>query len=292
MSVYLEKQLQRIPLVTSLPPSFSRLDEAGNDIGAAWLTACAQSWLDEGFDLITVNSDAETMLEFDLLPCFEQLKTTKDGFDKFGKRYVSLNDMIETLAQQTEGPIAIINSDIALELTQEARRRIRALQSGTCIICNRIDVDTIAREGERVYPSGYDFFVFHTADLKKIPANGMYFGLPWWDHFLPISVLSQGVARLTSEGIKAYHLKHGGRWKRRLWRTLGHRFVNDIRAMGDATDAVYLSRLDASIKLPKEGKGGILSSLIRGVVRKSNFYAVSDLNADYIDRACSKEKDL
>ncbi len=254
-------------------------------MGDAWLTACTQSWLDEGFAPITVNSAAETMIEFDLLSCFEQLKTAKDGFDRFGKRYVSLSDMIGPVAQQAEGPIAIINSDIALELTHEARQRIQNLQPGTCIVCNRIDIDTITCEGEEIYPYGYDFFVFHASDLKKIPENGMYFGLPWWDHFLPISVLSQGVTRLTSEGIKAYHLNHEGRWKRHLWRTLGYQFISDVRVLREGADPAYLSSLTAAIQQPKERKGGVLSHLIGQAVGRPNFYAVSYLNNDYIDGA-------
>lgn len=288
----MKRLLGHIPLVTSIPPFFSRLDNAGNEAGGAWLTACVQSWLDEGFDPITVNSSAETMLDFALPPRFEKLKTTRDGFEEFGKRYVSLGDMIQLVVQKTEGPIEIINSDIALELTEEARQRIRTLQPGTCIICNRIDVDTLACENGVVYSSGYDFFVFHASDLRKVSENRMYFGLPWWDHYLPISVLSQRVTRLKSEGIKAYHLKHDGRWKRRLWRKLGHRFVGDIRALGDAADPTYLSGLSASVKQPKKRKGGSLSSLLNFVIRKPNFYAVSDFNVECIDRAYSKATDL
>ncbi|WP_147438845.1 hypothetical protein [Roseovarius spongiae] len=270
-----------IPLITSLPPVFSRQNPDGAEIGPDWLETCVTSWLRAGFRPITVNSAREDMPEFALLPEFDQVKTQRDGFDAFGKRYVPLWDMLARATEGVDGPVGIVNSDIALELDQDAKDRIATLRPGACIVCNRIDVADTTMTGGAVYGSGFDFFVFHASDLRAMPENGMYFGLPWWDHFLPVSILGRGAQRLSGEGIDAYHLSHGGRWKRRLWRSLGHRFIEDIRAQGDAIDAAYLSALGQIVGRRAARRARFLP----GGLRKDDFYALSDLNIDYVDRA-------
>ena len=277
--------MKAIPLITSLPPVFSRLADDGTEIGMDWLTCCVTSWLNEGFHPITVNSDKEKMLEFSLLSEFDQRKTSKDGFEEFGKRYVSLGEMMNCALENVDGPVAIINSDITLRLSDAAKERISNLQPGTCIISNRIDVDDLKMQNGAIYRSGFDFFVFHSSDLKAMPANQMYFGLPWWDHFLPVSILSAGARRLSSDGVDAYHLKHSGRWKRRLWRKLGNRFIRDIRGQGGAVDDTYLSAMNAAIAQGNKRRNSTLTRLLPKSFRKVDFYAISDLNVDYVDQA-------
>ncbi|XHY19151.1 hypothetical protein SuNHUV7_39670 (plasmid) [Pseudoseohaeicola sp. NH-UV-7] len=277
--------LQRVPLITSLPPSFCRVDGTGVDVGAHWLETCVRSWVKHGFQPVTVNSEKEVLPEFELLPEFTQLKVDKDGFDQFGKRYVALGDMIECVLQNYDGPIAITNSDIALDLTEAARSQIDSLNPGSCIVCNRIDIETPDFDQGVRYSAGFDFFVFHTSDLKKLSANGMYFGTPWWDYFLPVNLLNQGIRRLPSEGIVAYHLTHADRWKRRLWRKLGLQFASDMRALGTAGDRAFLSDLDKALKRKRKSKHKLLSRIVPEAFRRTDFYAVADLSVAYIDRA-------
>lgn len=259
-------------------------------MGPDWLETCVRSWVKQGFQPITVNSRKEVMPDCERLSEFTQMKVDKDGLDEFGKRYVALGDMIDCVLQHHDGPIAITNSDIALELTDDARTRIANLQPGSCFVCNRIDVENPDFENGVLYPAGFDFFVFHADDLRKLSANSMYFGLPWWDYFLPVNLISQGIRRLPPDGINAYHLTHADRWKRRLWRKLGVQFIRDIQSLGAAGDSTFLDDLGKATKRKRKSKNKILAKIVPTFFRRTDFYSVADLNVAYIDRALDRTR--
>lgn len=250
-----------------------------------WLDRCLQSWDDYGFEPFTVNAVSENVDNFPRIEKFGRLQVQRDGSERFKKKYVPIADMMQVAAERFSGPVAIVNADILLELSQEARERIHTLKPGNCIVVKRFDVQDMTLENAEKYRSGYDFFVFHSEDLARMPDNGMYFGLPWWDHFIPVSVINQGVKRLPSDGIDIYHLLHTNRWKRRIWRDLGSRFLHDVLQAEGADTRSYSNGLSCSSnRLKSKVKTWAASSWpLRGKLSKDYFLDLSDYNIDFID---------
>jgi hypothetical protein len=56
--------------------------------------------------------------------------------------------------------------------------------------------------------------------------------MPWWDHFLPISLTAQNAFQLRlSENSKIFHLNHSERWDLKNYINFGHTFISELKAI-------------------------------------------------------------
>ena len=146
----------------------------------------------------------------------------RDSEDITGKPLVYLDDMIKSVLHEYSGPIAITNSDIVIDLPESVLYGIKRLQPGEGIISNRMNITQPNSKHGRPFNFGFDLFVFHTEDLKRLDfGSSMIIGAPWWDHFLPISMINLGIKISAPRNPVVYHLIHDNRWENDLWVKMG-----------------------------------------------------------------------
>jgi hypothetical protein len=246
----------RVPLVTSIPPSLSRLTPDGTDLGPAYLERCRQSWRAAGFEPVSVNSAREVEKFGADFTGVRMVVAARDASAETGKPLVYFHDLLAAaISVAHDGPVALTNADVLLE-GGELAAQVSAIRPGHAVFSRRIDVATpLSRDG-LLYAHGIDFFGVHAQDLVKLQDGGFVFGAPWWDYYFPGALVASGVTLRPLFVQPAYHLRHEERWDPAQWRLFGSRFLEHVPALlrdGRATQAHdYLRRLDRLL-----GRGGL-----------------------------------
>jgi len=215
-----------IPLFISLPPRITRSNKHGEDIGEHYAAACFQSWQDSGFRPVTLNAASEDLSALRLPATIDRRTLTRDAGAVYGKPLPYFGDIIAEMKRHGDGVVALTNADIMLRLDAEDRHVLRSLRPGQCIVSNRIDIDKPEDRAGKAYFHGFDFFALHTADLPDLLSDDLVFGLPWWDHFLPLWLYLSGLERVQISTGAVLHLRHDERWDAANWNALGQRFLN------------------------------------------------------------------
>ncbi len=244
--------VSQLPLITSLPQSMKRISADGADIGSEYALACQRSWIQSGFEPISLNANDEIDEIPEDLKGIKFISVDRTARATTGKPHVYLHDMLDAARRITDGLVAITNADIVLNLSAETQSRIRQIKPGECLIAKRIDLQSpdLKNSGTE-YFHGYDFFVFHTGDLNRYTSRDFIFGAPWWDHFFPIHMIMNGIRVRKIREKSVFHLSHTERWNEDLWVQKGLLFLSEIlssphNARGEEpsfSSADYLERL-------------------------------------------------
>lgn len=200
-----------------------RTQSDGRDLGLDYLAMCVQSWRDAGFQPYTINSQHETLGNLPEALGVERLTTTRDAREAVGKPLVYITDFLQTAGAVAKGPFAIVNADILVELTEDARTRLIQLTPGECGFFNRVDIAAPTARDGATHHLGFDLFCFHADDVARLDADRFVLGVPWWDHFLPVVARLNGLAPISATGIGVYHLQHDEAWDEQLWLDYGMR---------------------------------------------------------------------
>lgn len=217
-----------IPLYTSIPTKMSRQAQDGSEVDHQYATECIRSWRRSGFRTFTVNSRNESPCELIHSEQIQTITVDRDAKTASGKPLILFEDFISAICQNSDGPVAITNADILLEVSKASFKQLENLQPGECFVAKRMDIsDPMSRNG-REFSFGYDLFVYHTADLRGLARNDFVIGQPWWDHFLPIYMFLLGLRPLKLEGLTAYHLEHSERWEPGNWIRFGSEYIDTI----------------------------------------------------------------
>lgn len=225
-----------IPLFVSVPPGMRRSAPDGSEIGDEYQRLCIRSWFDSGLTPKTVNSVRESVNPVAAEMGVVHIGIEKDATDEVGKPLVYLQDLIDTAAL-ADGPVLITNADIILNLDAGELERIRSLQPGEAFFARRLDVsDTDAGQGD-IFEHGIDLIGVHSRTLQGLDCGRYVLGMPWWDHYVPIALLAQGVRQVNFLRPEAVvHLLHDERWNIKSWRKFGAAFIEDICGLMDRTD--------------------------------------------------------
>ena len=267
--------MNSIPLFTSIPPSITRLDKAGRNVGEHYIKYCIESWRVSGFNPISINSSAERIPK-----CFEQhienISVNRDASALYQKPVLYLRDFIDAILSTHEGVVSITNADIILDFSEHERSIIESLKPNECIISKRIDVDVKEERIGIEYSTGYDFFSFHTNVMCDFNASDFAIGMPWWDHFLPLWLYMKGT---TSAGKidSVFHLKHQERWQYKYWFTIGKKFEEILanNVCHTADKVLVRSYLDRVSEAKKSLKFSLQSYL------RANMKAIIYRNRDF-----------
>jgi len=197
----------RIPLVTSLPPSLSRLDAEGEEIGADYQERCIESWYRAGLEPLSVNSASEAYRH-----SVRMVPIGRDASALTGRPNVFLADLLAVASEEAEGgPVVLMNADLLIRPGTELAAAVRELRRGEFIFSRRIDIDRPDQMNGMPFRLGYDFFAGHADDLAELVDGGMVFGAPWWDYYLPLMMFAQGCRMYQSEPA-VMHLAHEVQW--------------------------------------------------------------------------------
>lgn len=212
-------------LITSIPPRMSRIDSGGFEIGDSYLRKCVASWSESGFDIYSINSLKESG-SVPLIDGVRYVFLDRDASAEAGKPLVYLEDFLDAAVAGYQGPVAITNADILFSPGHSATELVSTIEKGIAVLHQRLDFHRLSSIDEgQVYVQGLDLFLAHSDDLKKVSQNPFVFGMPWWDHYLPISLMLNGVSIQCASTGKINHLIHQDRWDFDLWYKFGCKFA-------------------------------------------------------------------
>jgi hypothetical protein len=231
--------LADIQLFTSIPPRISRTNAAGEEIGESYQADCIASWINAGFAPTTINARSE---DADSVSGVERITLERDASEVTGRPHPYFADLLSTIAQETQGPFALVNADILIPSPTGLAERVTSLTPGQMIIGRRLNVPHLGASGTP-YFSGYDFFGAHSEDVASLARTQLVFGAPWWDHFFPLAMHLRG-CRIKQLEPQVIHLRHDERWSLATYRALGDRFINEIQPLVGAGEyARHLRRI-------------------------------------------------
>ncbi len=189
---------QGVVLFTSIMPR--KLDEQ---------IAALSTWRDFSTRIVTVNERRETALLSGLPDWIEPYSF--DDEIPYDRYYVRLAKLAEAMGSAQDcRHVAFCNSDISLAKRDELAH-ILATDDAGLVFSSRTDTDNDGTPLS-VYTDGWDFFAFRPQHARVIASNDLYIGLPWWDFFVPLAFLKEGLVANRLDGSHVHHIKHAQNW--------------------------------------------------------------------------------
>ncbi|CAH0168838.1 hypothetical protein ROS9278_01144 [Roseomonas sp. CECT 9278] len=225
-------------LATSIPPAMRRPGPGGVEAGPAWRAACAASWPSSGWRVMTVNPAAECDRLGELPAGIEAVTAQPGVAETYGRPGAWIADALACAVATGAPVVGLVNADILLSLDGGARAALVERAAQGMVACNRTDV-LHGHQGEgTVYRYGYDLVMMPRDMAVRLDLSGFAFGVPWWDYWIVLDAMLQGlpVMAVQCEGIR--HLSHAQAWDRPGWR---HALGVLMRHLAPRRDA--LSRL-------------------------------------------------
>jgi hypothetical protein len=213
--------MKKLTLVTSIYPGNPAPQKRAI---ASW---CALP----GVEVISLNSAVELpqLQEEGYGPGVRFVQAHRDGQEMVGKPVIHIYDAIETGLAGDAAMIGIINSDVMLRVSSKFVARLWPQVEGGMVFGSRMDIpDADARAGQ-VYSWGFDYFFMDRAAVGCIEDEPFFFGVPWWDYWLPISfiIADRKIARTASP--IGFHVSHPTRWDPGLYEKIGGYYCEFIR---------------------------------------------------------------
>ena len=167
---------------------------------------CIQSWVDNNFTPISVNTKNEIDNISTLYPDVTFIVAP-------GKSKIRINDLFSMLPDENVG---IINADILLTVTPEKIAPL--ISQHNLVMANR--VNTRDYKTGNLYRGGFDIFFMHGNNRHWLPNSIFKMGEPAWDYWLPYIFIKLGHEVVLVDARFAYHLVHGVAWSIKLHKQL------------------------------------------------------------------------
>jgi hypothetical protein len=190
------------------------------------------SWLAvPGIEVISLNSAVELPLlqreGYD--PSVRFVEAHRDGREIVGKPVIQIYDAIAAGLASDAAMIGVINSDVMLRVSAKFVGRLWPRVEGGMVFGSRMDIPEADARAGQVYYWGFDYFFMDREVLGCIEDEPFFFGVPWWDYWLPISfiIADHKIARIASP--IGFHVSHPTRWDPNLYEKVGGYYREFIR---------------------------------------------------------------
>lgn len=219
----------KITLCTSIPPRIRRPVQ-GRDFGAAWQSACIDSWIAEGFEVVSLNAKEE----IEALGPYASRVAVKELPP--GRRLPLIGDFLATIAERGAEFGGIINADCFMIPGSRIHERW-SRNPGGAVIAERLNIDpaTLRPTGKHCY--GFDAFFFGANALTAIDFDHPWrIGETWWDYWLPLLFHFNHIELRTLPAPILTHLDHDLAWDMQAWKANAkrfHKFLRDHEARFD-----------------------------------------------------------
>jgi len=133
-----------------------------------------------------------------------------------------------------DSAIGVTNADIVFAPEIDIVNSYYNCFDEVCLLAHRTDCDSlpfiasssssVKTAQASVYFSGIDFVAATASSFKQILnylSPELSFGLPWWDLYLPLSMLNIGKRLIHLDSRCFYHLRHFDRWSVEKWNSIG-----------------------------------------------------------------------
>jgi hypothetical protein len=299
-AVYNKVPKLKIPLFTSIPPRITRISPAGSERGPQYQEQCISSWKLAGFSVFSLNSRRETLPTLDQEVSF--IRIPGDSAAVTGKPLIFIRDLFSAIrAVTTSSWCVIVNSDILLSEQNIHAERLQRISRGSFVAEPRFDIPSIDEPSRGQYSqTGFDLFAFNIEDFQGEGFGNLVFGMPWWDHYVPLVARFKRLKRIRLPNFTAYHLEHTERWNPTSWETFGDEFLGLIKNRGDKTPCFerYVGRLRQRVErstfvtAPSLEAKRAVKSVVKQLLglpvvmpnrKHERLLAMSDLNVSFIN---------
>lgn len=165
------------------------------------------SWLKQGFQVISVNSPEEIDVLGPHFPNIRFVTANRDARERFGKPYIYFDDLLSALYEQGTPICGIVNSDIHL-LDTRLYQFVQQEAPGALLFGARFDVDSVEDRQHGEWYRGYDYFFFDRNNIPLYPREDFCIGLPWWDYWIVLIPVLHNIPVKKLISRVAYHVRH------------------------------------------------------------------------------------
>lgn len=210
-------RVTEVALATSIPPAMRRPAPGGEDAGPAWRAACAASWPAPGWQVLTINPAEEIGTLTDLPPGVTAIPAQPGVAETYGRPGTWVSDALAQVVATGAPVVGIVNADIRLDLDAARRAALLDRARTRIIACNRMDVGHAGQDSGPYYRYGYDLVLMPRACAQRIDMRGFALGVPWWDYWILLDALLQGMPVEVVQCAGVRHLAHQAAWQRPAW---------------------------------------------------------------------------
>ena len=191
-------------LFTSIPPRLERVRN-GREAGAAYQTACVESWRNVGFSVVSVNSATEA-------DAVRSLKLPVHVESVGSANRPRIADILALASASGAKTCGIINADCILLKCAKFVSVLSRHVEKSLIICERINIDNDKGLPVRGPTGGFDAFFFQPSGVAGVSDRHFRLGDPWWDFWFPIELASRGIMVQSLSTPVLLHLQHPKAW--------------------------------------------------------------------------------
>jgi hypothetical protein len=216
-----------IAVATSIPPALIRQD-AGR-AAPDYQALCIQSWIGNGFRVISVNHVDEIPALAQRYPEVTFVPTARDAREWTGRKNPYIADLLLALADAKEPVLGIINSDLLFEPSAAWAQKLPATVTQSLVVAHRYDAKSLRNGALRRY-FGVDCFFFDktVASLALEGAMPFAMGVPWWDYWLPCMALLDNRTIVAVDRPAILHLAHETAYRHETWRAFARIFSQSV----------------------------------------------------------------
>jgi len=175
--------------------------------------AAMQSWQAYGFSIVSLNNQEEVK---QLQPIYTDITfymVNRDARAEVGKPLIYLDSVFDYLREYGTNICGIVNSDIHLKADSRFVAFIHKEVKNALLFASRMDIESLEKRAGAIYWDGLDVFFFERKLLKRLPSSQFCLGIPWWDHWLPLIMQSQGISLKYMTMPFFHHVKHANNWQ-------------------------------------------------------------------------------
>lgn len=260
---------QAVPLYVSIPPEIRRYDASGEFIGDEYLGRCIDSWRAHGFEPISLNSCNEKINALANSKNVKFLLMNRDAAELCGKPLVYIKDFVDHM-KGYPGVVALTNADILFNIDALDFMKIKGIEPGEVAVLKRLDVSGLKCENPIAYRGGYDFLAFHPQDLKGFDSDSFVFGQPWWDYYILLYFMANGVKSMRLNNSVITHLVHSERWDEQSFNVFCDYFIDELKSISASKSACIKNSHVDDLMSALDGREPSLIKRIRFLVRSAS----------------------
>jgi hypothetical protein len=171
-----------------------------------------QSWIDIGFDVISVNSTVEAAEIRLLFPEVTVVEVNRNSAAFAKKPCVYFDDVLKALESAGSQICGIINSDIHLKVNSNFYDWVYEKAKKSFIYGSRIDVQTMECLNGEDFVAGFDYFFFDREVISVYKPTDFCIGLPMWETWAIFMPIASGVPSYHLISPVAFHVRHSLKW--------------------------------------------------------------------------------
>jgi len=172
------KDKSLIAVATSIAPSLTRKD--GDHPLPEYQALCVQSWIANGFRVISINDPEEIPALAQCHPEVTFVPTSRNAGQWTGRKNPYIADLLLALKDASEPVLGIINSDLIFEPSSTWVQRLPSLVESNMVVAHRYNANSLSEGALRRYDGLDCFFFDKTTALDALEDATPYaMGVPW-----------------------------------------------------------------------------------------------------------------